>query len=83
MVLPGRLAGTEGVVRFLAQEVSANTYLNIMAQYHPCHKALDIPLLACPVSRQEFSEAIDLAHRQGLNRLDRYDFSLPLRFIPG
>ncbi|GAI05649.1 unnamed protein product, partial [marine sediment metagenome] len=70
LVLPNRLAGTEEVVRFLAQEVSTNTYLNIMAQYHPCHRAFDIPQLARPVNRQEFTEAIDLAHQQGLYRLD-------------
>jgi len=63
LVLPNRLAGTEEVVRFLAQEVSTNTYLNIMAQYHPCHRAFDIPQLARPVNRQEFTEAIDLAHQ--------------------
>jgi putative pyruvate formate lyase activating enzyme len=81
LVLPNRLAGTEEIVAFLAHEVSTNTYLNIMAQYHPCHKAFDIPQLSRPVSKQEFNEAIDLAHRQGLNRLDRYDFSPPLRLI--
>jgi len=81
LVLPNRLAGTQEVVRFLAQEVSTNTYLNIMAQYHPCHKAFDMPQLARPVSRQEFSEAIDLAHQRGLNRLDRKHFPLPLRFV--
>jgi len=82
LVLPNRLAGTQGVVRFLAQEVSTNTYLNIMAQYHPCHKAFDIPQLARPVNRQEFQEAIELAHQQGLNRLDRYHFPSPLWLIP-
>jgi putative pyruvate formate lyase activating enzyme len=81
LVLPNRLAGTEEIVAFLAHEVSTNTYLNIMAQYHPCHQAFDIPQLSRPVSKQEFYEAIDLAHRQGLNRLDRYDFSPPLRLI--
>ena len=81
LVLPNRLAGTQEVVLFLAQEVSTNTYLNIMAQYHPCHKAFDIPLLARPVLRQEFGEAIDLARQQGLNRLDRYNSPLPLRFV--
>ncbi len=81
LVLPHRLAGTAEVVHFLAQEVSTNTYLNIMAQYHPCYKAFDIPQLARPVNKQEFNEAIDLAHQQGLNRLDRYDFPLPLRLI--
>ncbi len=79
LVLPNRLAGTEEVVRFLAQEVSTNTYLNIMAQYHPCYKAFDIPLLSRPVSRREFSEAINLAHQQGLYRLDKHNFPLPVR----
>jgi putative pyruvate formate lyase activating enzyme len=81
LVLPNKLAGTEGVVRFLAREISANTYLNIMAQYHPCHRAFDMPQLARPLLEQEFQDAIDLAHRQGLNRLDKDQFSLPLRFI--
>jgi putative pyruvate formate lyase activating enzyme len=83
LVLPNRLAGTEEVVRFLAQEVSTNTYLNIMAQYHPCHKAFDIPQLARPVNRQECTEAIGLAHQQGLYRLDKQQISLPLRLIFG
>ena len=81
LVLPNRLAGTEEVVRFLAQEVSTNTYLNIMAQYHPCYKAFDIPQLARPISREEFAEAIQLSHQQGLYRLDKDYFPLPMRFV--
>ena len=83
LVLPNRLAGTEEVVRFLAQEISTNTYLNIMAQYRPCYKAFDIPQLARPLNRQEFSEAIDLAHQQGLSRLDKVPNSLLLKLISG
>jgi len=81
LVLPNGLAGTRGIVRFLAQEVSTSTYLNIMAQYHPCHKAFNIPLLSRPVNQQEFSEAIELARQQGLGRLDKYHFASPLRLI--
>ena len=81
LVLPNKLAGTEEVVNFLAREVSANTYLNIMAQYHPCHQAFDMPQLARPLHSEEFQDAIDLAHRQGLTRLDKDQSSLPLRFI--
>jgi putative pyruvate formate lyase activating enzyme len=80
LVLPERLAGTEEVTRFLAREVSTNTYLNVMAQYHPCHQAFDWPQLARPVSRQEFQEAVEIAHQQGLFRLDRRQSS-PLRFV--
>ncbi len=81
LVLPNRLAGTQEVVRFLAQEVSSNTYLNIMAQYYPCHKAFDMPFLARSTSSQEFQEAIELAHQQGLHRLDKHHFPLPLKLI--
>ena len=80
-VLPNRLAGTQEVVRFLAQEVSTNTYLNIMAQYRPCYKAFDTPLLSRVVNKQEFHEAIDMAHQQGLYRLDSCDFPFPLRLM--
>jgi putative pyruvate formate lyase activating enzyme len=72
LVLPNQLAGTEEVIRFLAQEVSHNTYLNIMAQYHPAYKALDWPRLSRRITDREFSEAVELAHRYGLNRLDRH-----------
>lgn len=71
LVLPYRLAGTAQVVRFLAEEVSQNTYLNVMAQYRPCYKASQFPLINHQITREEFLEAINLAQRQGLERLDR------------
>ena len=79
LVLPGGLAGTDEVARFLAREVSGNTYLNIMAQYHPCYKAFDMPALARALNRQEYDEAIDLARQHGLNRLDRHNTSPLIR----
>ena len=78
-VLPNQLAGTKEIVRFLAREVSTSTYLNVMAQYHPCHQAFTIPLLSRPVLKKEFDEAIKLAHQQGLDRLDKPYFTL--RFL--
>jgi putative pyruvate formate lyase activating enzyme len=81
LVLPDGLAGTEGVVKFLANEVSANTYLNVMSQYRPCYKAFDIPGLERPLKDQEFNEAINMAHQQGLYRLDKEQFPQSLRFV--
>ncbi len=71
LVLPYGLAGTKEIVRFLAQEVSPNTYINIMAQYHPCYKAFQVPQLARSLSHQEFREAVEMAYKAGLSRLDR------------
>ena len=77
LVLPHGLAGTQEVVSFLAREVSTDTYLNIMAQYHPCYQAASLPQLARPLDNAEFTEAISLARRQGLTRLDKDNLRLP------
>lgn len=81
LVLPSELAGTEDVVKFLAEEISTSTYLNVMAQYHPCYHAFDYPKISRPVSGEEFSGAVKMAQLYGLNRLDER-VSLPLRLIP-
>lgn len=71
LVLPHGLAGTKEIVEFLAREISPNTYTNIMAQYHPCYKASQVPQLARSLSHQEFMEAVEMAYKTGLSCLDR------------
>lgn len=48
LVLPDGLAGTAKIARFLAQEVSRDTYINVMDQYRPCYKAGELPPLDRP-----------------------------------
>jgi putative pyruvate formate lyase activating enzyme len=81
LVLPHGIAGTAEVVRFLAQELSTETYLNVMAQYRPCHKAFQVPELLRPVTGGEFMEAVELAHSYGLHRLDHRQRRLAVRLI--
>lgn len=81
LVLPHGLAGTREIVSFLAQEISTDTYLNVMAQYLPCYQAFNRPQLARPLSQVEFVEAVNWARQQGLTRLDKHDFPL-LRLTP-
>ncbi len=70
LVLPGDLAGTEQVIRFLAEEISRDTYLNLMDQYRPAFKAQKYPPLDRPLRRDEYAEAVAIAKRHGLRRLD-------------
>jgi putative pyruvate formate lyase activating enzyme len=70
LVLPESLAGTDEVVRFLRDEVSPGTYINVMAQYRPCHKAYTLPPLDRRITDQEYQEAVRLAEEAGL-RLDQ------------
>jgi len=71
LVLPNGLAGTEKVLEFLAREISPDTYLNLMDQYHPDYKADGIEALSRRLTREEWHEALALAVSAGLNRLDR------------
>lgn len=69
LVLPGNLAGTESVLKFIAEEISPNTYVNIMAQYHPAYQARHYPPLDRRITRQEYIEALQITRRLGLTRL--------------
>jgi putative pyruvate formate lyase activating enzyme len=70
LVLPNNLAGTGDIVQFLADEISPETYLNVMAQYRPTYKAHQYPEINRRPSAQEMEEAVDLALKAGLTRLD-------------
>lgn len=70
LVMPGGVAGTAEVVRFVAGEISKDTYINIMDQYHPCYKAFEHPPLDRRITNREYDEAIRLAKAAGLTRID-------------
>jgi putative pyruvate formate lyase activating enzyme len=70
LVLPGGRAGTAEIVRFLRDEISPTTYINVMAQYRPCYRAHEVPPLDRPVTNQEVVEAAALA-RDAQLRLDQ------------
>jgi putative pyruvate formate lyase activating enzyme len=69
LVLPGGLAGTGEVVRFIAEEISQDTYINIMDQYHPCYHAFGHPPLDRRPTGEEFQEALRMAREAGLTRI--------------
>jgi putative pyruvate formate lyase activating enzyme len=71
LVLPGDISGTEAVLAFIANEISPDTWLNLMDQYRPYHRAAEYPPLDRPLASREFEEAMKLAERYGLGRLDR------------
>jgi putative pyruvate formate lyase activating enzyme len=70
LVLPSGLAGTEKVLEFIAREISRQTYLNLMDQYHPCYRATEYAELSRPITADEYREALDIAQSLGLTRLD-------------
>ncbi|MCU0821401.1 MAG: radical SAM protein, partial [Spirochaetes bacterium] len=68
LVLPNRLAGTEKVMEFIGRELSKETYVNIMFQYHPQYHAQAHSDIRRPPLRIEFDEAVRIAGKAGLHR---------------
>ena len=66
LVLPGDLAGSEGSLTWLAQEVSPTITVGIMSQYFPSHKAGQIPELSRTITKEEYAAVVDVVNRLGL-----------------
>jgi len=70
LVMPNDLAGTDGVMGFLANQISLDTYVNVMDQYRPCGNADADGLINRRLTSEEFRRAVSAARDAGLNRLD-------------
>ncbi len=81
LVLPEGTAGTREIMRFLAGEISADSYVNIMAQYRPCGRASEVPALRRSITDEEHREAIGIAGEEGITRLDERRRTFALRWF--
>ena len=73
LVMPGDISGTENVLEFITDEISPDTYVNVMDQYRPCGDAHKDKYINRRLSSREFREAMETARRVGLTRLDNRD----------
>jgi putative pyruvate formate lyase activating enzyme len=72
LVMPQGAANTGEIMKFLATEISANTYVNVMDQYRPCGRAVSDHLINRRITGEEFALAIHQAKQAGLTRLDSW-----------
>ncbi len=75
LVMPNRIAGTKEFVQWVAENLSKDTYVNIMSQYRVEHRAFEFPPIARAIKTEEFLEAIEWAEEAGLTNLDERSIS--------
>ncbi|MEE9449047.1 MAG: radical SAM protein [Ignavibacteriaceae bacterium] len=68
LVLPNNIAGSKKVIDFVADEISTNSYLNIMDQYRPTYNAFKYDKLNRRITPSEFKEVVDYAFSKGMRR---------------
>lgn len=71
LVMPNNVAASKDIIDFLANEVSKNTFVNIMEQYRPTFKAHNFPEINRPITRQEFHTVYKYAKERDLRLADQ------------
>ncbi len=66
LVLPGGLADTAGVLRWIATELSPQVHISVMDQYFPAYRAFDDPLLGRKITAAEYAAALEAFDAAGL-----------------
>ncbi|WIV66596.1 radical SAM protein [Natrialbaceae archaeon AArc-T1-2] len=73
LVMPNHVESAKRVLSFVAEELSAETYVNVMAQYTPYYKAAReqrYEEIGREVTTEEYRSVIDHAREIGLERLE-------------
>jgi putative pyruvate formate lyase activating enzyme len=68
LVLPNDIAGSDEVLNFIAEEISVDSYVNIMRQYTPRFKASEYKELARGITEEEYRKVVNKAKELGLRR---------------
>jgi putative pyruvate formate lyase activating enzyme len=71
LVLPGGLAGTREIMRFIATKISTASYVNVMSQYRPWGRAAEVKGFESHLAPAEYKNAVRAAQQEGIIRLDQ------------
>ncbi len=66
LVLPDNICGTDKIMRFIAEELSSDTYISLMSQYLPYHKAGQFKEINRRLKLKEYQEAKGILEKYGL-----------------
>jgi putative pyruvate formate lyase activating enzyme len=67
LVLPGNAASTELIMKFISEEISAETYISLMSQYHPYYRAAQLSALNRRITEEEYRAAQEVTEHYGLH----------------
>lgn len=69
LALPGNLAGTRSVLRWIKDSLGAQTHISLMSQYYPVYQASLYPMIARPITEQEYDELVNFALDEGFGNI--------------
>jgi putative pyruvate formate lyase activating enzyme len=81
LVMPAGLAATRRALELVRDELSPNTYVNLMAQWHPAGECARFAEIDRCLTADEHREAFDIARQVGIERLDQRRSHRLLRWV--
>lgn len=66
LVMPNNRSNTDRVVRWIAQNLPAETFVNLMPQYRPAFRAAEFPEINRRLTMGEYRQALSWAREAGL-----------------
>ena len=60
LILPGQILQTKRILNWIKENLPQETYISIMAQYFPTHKAKNIPEINRKISKQEYNFVVSM-----------------------
>jgi putative pyruvate formate lyase activating enzyme len=82
LVLPGGLAGTKSILRWIEETLGPQTHISLMSQYYPLHQVQRYPIVARPIRKEEYDEVVDFAIDQGFQNIFGQEIDSAPLFIP-
>jgi putative pyruvate formate lyase activating enzyme len=69
LVMPNRAAHSKNVIRWIAENLPKDSYINLMSQYVPVFKAHQYPEIARRIKYREYREVVEWAREAGLSNV--------------
>jgi putative pyruvate formate lyase activating enzyme len=82
LVLPSNLAGSKQVLAWIKQELGIETYISLMAQYNPLHRAVDYPMLCRSIRQEEYDNLLDFLETEGFENAFIQELESAPLFVP-
>lgn len=82
LVLPQNISGTIKILKWIAEDLSPEVHISLMAQYYPIYKAKLYPEINRRITDIEYEMAIDFAEALGLNNVWIQDLTSAPHYVP-
>jgi len=68
LILPNNISNTENIFKFISDFLGNDTYISLMSQYYPAHKASNYIEISRGINKTEYDEAVSLVYKYGLRK---------------